>query len=291
MSGDVAHMALQRTRNATMQGRCVWHWPVIIVCMLRWVFTVRTEANKITISPLRGPRFYCTLQSILRYLCSCSNFTRLSGSSAIAAPTMHSFIPSHTRSSPHDSCTLPLHNLLLHAPIHIRQQSASRIGGVGDCCRGRPKVQWLYSSSPHGNAAIAAMQRDAVPTATHGKLSPRLPVRLQRVRRVETSISSRRTCPLHGRQQPPLHMWFNVLAAYTRARARTEEHTRSGARTHTHAHTHLHKQVDAPAVLARQKHVKHALTPPPLPYDQTSTCCIRLTHQAHHHSITVKLPH
>ena len=148
MSDDVAHMALQRTRNATMQGRCVWHLPVIIVCMLRWVFTVRTEANKITISPLRGPRFYCTLQSILRYHCSCSNFTRLSGRSAIAAPTMHSFLPSHTRSSPHDSCTLPLHNLLLHAPIHIRQRSASRIGGVGDCCRGRPKVQLAVFQFP-----------------------------------------------------------------------------------------------------------------------------------------------
>ena len=256
---------------------------------------MRTETNKITISPLRGPRFYCTLQSILRYHCSCSNFTRLSGRSAIAAPTMHSFIPSHTRSSPHDSCTLPLHNLLLHAPIHIRRRSASRIGGVGDCCRGRPKVQWLYSSSPHGNAAIAAMQRDAVPTATHGKLSPRLPVRLQRVLRVKTSISSRRTCPLHGRQQPPLHMWFNVLAAHTRARERAhtgtrtqahahDTHTQSHALSQTHtqlqAHTRLHKQVDAPAVLARQKHVKHALTPPPLPYDQTSTCCINQTHSS-----------
>ena len=151
---------------------------------------------------------------------------------------------------------------------------------------GAQKCNWLYSSSPHGNAAIAAMQRDAVPTATHGKLSPRLPVRLQRVRRVKTSISSRRTCPLHGRQQPPLHMWFNVLAAYTRAResaqrhahmTHTHSHMHSQTHTQLQAHMHLHKQVDAPAVLARQKHVKHALTPPPLPYDQTSTCCIRLT--------------
>ena len=212
----------------------------------------------------RGPRFYCTLQSILRYLCSCSNFTRLSGSSAIAAPTMHSFIPSHTRSSPHDSCTLPLHNLLLHAPIHIRQRSASRIGGVGDCCRGRPKVQWLYYSSPHGNAAIAAMQRDAVPTATHGKLSPRLPVRLQRVRRVETGISSRRTCPLHGRHQPPLHMWFNVLAAYTRARERALRNTRAQAHalTHTHTRTCTSKSMPLLSLLDRNTSSTHS---PPLP--------------------------
>ncbi len=114
MIGDGAHTALQR--NATMQGHCVRHLLVIIVCMLRLLLTMRSETNKITIQPLRRQRFYCTLQSILRYHCSCSNLTHPNGRNATVALKMHSFHPIAQTQLP---TRLPLHNPLLHAPMHI----------------------------------------------------------------------------------------------------------------------------------------------------------------------------
>ena len=129
--------------------------------MLRWVFTMRTETNEITIPPLQRPRFYCTLQSILRYHCSFSNFTLLSGHSAIVASTMHAFILSHTRSSQQGSpCTTPCFTHQSTSASRARLQTV-----VGDLCQGRPKVQWPYFRSPNRNAASAAIQLDAVSTA------------------------------------------------------------------------------------------------------------------------------
>jgi hypothetical protein len=73
----------------------------------------------------------------------------------------NSFILSRTRSSPHNFPSQPLAS---RANPH---QPAERVLNrwVGDSFRGRPNVQWLYSSSLYGSVAIAAVQRDAVSTA------------------------------------------------------------------------------------------------------------------------------
>jgi hypothetical protein len=48
-------------------------------------------------------RFFIARCNQSCYHCSCSNCTHLSGRSVIVAPTMHSFLLSHTRSSPRGS--------------------------------------------------------------------------------------------------------------------------------------------------------------------------------------------
>ena len=115
MSGDGTHSVLQHTRNAIMQRRCVWHRPALLVRMLRWVFTMRTETNKITIPPLRRLRFYCTLQSILRYHYTNARTSHTSTAAAASLPQQCTHLSYRTHAAPRTtppaqtlaSCTNP----------------------------------------------------------------------------------------------------------------------------------------------------------------------------------------
>ena len=140
----------------------MWHRPVIIACMLKWVFKVQTETNEITMPPLRRLQLYCTLQSILRY-----HYTnaRTSHTSAAAAPSLtprctHSSYRTHAAPRTTPPAQPPALGINPHQPA---ESILNR--WVRDWCRRRPKVQLLYLRSPYGNAATAAIQRDAVSTA------------------------------------------------------------------------------------------------------------------------------